>query len=126
MPIIPPSSRCPTSRSEATAEQLIAWSEGRKLIGTGSPFAPVEWNGRNILIDQTNNFHILSSHPSDCSFLPGVLEILLLVLHQDPSDERVKSGKFGRSDMAFGARQHDMPSVLLGRRLECWTINEIE
>jgi malate dehydrogenase (oxaloacetate-decarboxylating) len=48
----------PTSRSEATAEQLVAWTEGRALIGTGSPFPPVKWNGREIPVDQTNNSYI--------------------------------------------------------------------
>jgi malate dehydrogenase (oxaloacetate-decarboxylating) len=56
-PIIFPLSN-PTSRSEATAEQLMAWTDGRALIGTGSPFAPVEWKGRKIPIDQTNNSYI--------------------------------------------------------------------
>ena len=56
-PVIFPLSN-PTSRSEATAEQLIAWTDGRALIGTGSPFAPVEWKGRTIPIDQTNNSYI--------------------------------------------------------------------
>jgi len=56
-PVIFPLSN-PTSRSEATAEQLIVWTDGRALIGTGSPFAPVEWNGRTIPIDQTNNSYI--------------------------------------------------------------------
>jgi malate dehydrogenase (oxaloacetate-decarboxylating) len=56
-PVIFPLSN-PTSRSEATAEQLVAWTDGRALIGTGSPFEPVEWNGRKIAIDQTNNSYI--------------------------------------------------------------------
>ena len=56
-PVIFPLSN-PTSRSEATAEQLVAWTDGRALIGTGSPFAPVQWNGRTIAIDQTNNSYI--------------------------------------------------------------------
>ncbi|VTZ28500.1 malate dehydrogenase, (decarboxylating, NAD-requiring) (malic enzyme) [Methylocella tundrae] len=56
-PVIFPLSN-PTSRSEATPEQLIAWTDGRALIGSGSPFAPVEWKGRTIPIDQTNNSYI--------------------------------------------------------------------
>jgi malate dehydrogenase (oxaloacetate-decarboxylating) len=56
-PVIFPLSN-PTSRSEATAEQVIAWTGGRALIGTGSPFAPVVWQGRTIPIDQTNNSYI--------------------------------------------------------------------
>jgi malate dehydrogenase (oxaloacetate-decarboxylating) len=56
-PIIFPLSN-PTSRSEATAEQLVAWTDGRALIGTGSPFAPVEWKSKKIAINQTNNSYI--------------------------------------------------------------------
>jgi malate dehydrogenase (oxaloacetate-decarboxylating) len=56
-PIIFPLSN-PTSRSEATAQELIAWTDGRALIGTGSPFAPVARNGGEIPIDQTNNSYV--------------------------------------------------------------------
>jgi malate dehydrogenase (oxaloacetate-decarboxylating) len=56
-PVIFPLSN-PTSRSEAMPEQLMAWTDGQALIGTGSPFAPVHWNGRTIPIDQTNNSYI--------------------------------------------------------------------
>jgi malate dehydrogenase (oxaloacetate-decarboxylating) len=56
-PVIFPLSN-PTSQSEATPEQLIRWTEGRAVIGTGSPFAPVEQDGRLRKIDQTNNSYI--------------------------------------------------------------------
>lgn len=56
-PVIFPLSN-PTSRCEATPENLMKWTEGRALIGTGSPFAPVNWNGREVPIDQTNNSYI--------------------------------------------------------------------
>jgi malate dehydrogenase (oxaloacetate-decarboxylating) len=56
-PVIFPLSN-PTSRCEATPEDLMQWTEGRALIGTGSPFAAVNWNGREVPIDQTNNSYI--------------------------------------------------------------------
>jgi malate dehydrogenase (oxaloacetate-decarboxylating) len=56
-PIIFPLSN-PTSRSEATPEQLMAWSNGRALIGTGSPFPPLQQSGRSVRITQTNNSYI--------------------------------------------------------------------
>ena len=34
------------------------WTEGRALIGTGSPFEPVRIWGKKIRIDQTNNSYI--------------------------------------------------------------------
>jgi malate dehydrogenase (oxaloacetate-decarboxylating) len=48
----------PTSRSEATPQQLVEWTDGRALIGTGSPFAPVQIDGKTVHIDQTNNSYI--------------------------------------------------------------------
>jgi malate dehydrogenase (oxaloacetate-decarboxylating) len=56
-PIIFPLSN-PTTRSEATAEDLIRWTDGRALVATGSPFAPVSFNGRTIPIAQCNNVYI--------------------------------------------------------------------
>lgn len=56
-PVIFPLSN-PTSRSEARPEDLIAWTNGRAVIGTGSPFPNVQWNGKEFRIDQTNNSYI--------------------------------------------------------------------
>jgi malate dehydrogenase (oxaloacetate-decarboxylating) len=48
----------PTSRSEATPADLIAWTDGRALVATGSPFADVSHDGRTIKIGQCNNAYI--------------------------------------------------------------------
>ncbi len=54
-PVIFPLSN-PTSHSEATPQDLEEWTEGRALIGTGSPFEPVTVAGKKVPVAQTNNF----------------------------------------------------------------------
>jgi malate dehydrogenase (oxaloacetate-decarboxylating) len=56
-PVIFPLSN-PTARCEATPQDLLNWTEGRALIGTGSPFEPVTIWGKKVRIDQTNNSYI--------------------------------------------------------------------
>ncbi len=56
-PIIFPLSN-PTSKSEATAEDLIAWTGGRALVAAGSPFPPVVFGDQTIPIAQCNNICI--------------------------------------------------------------------
>jgi malate dehydrogenase (oxaloacetate-decarboxylating) len=56
-PVIFPLSN-PTSRSEAAPQDLMDWTEGRALIGTGSPFEPVNVGGKKVHIAQTNNSYI--------------------------------------------------------------------
>jgi len=56
-PVIFPLSN-PTSVSEAAPADLLRWTDGRALVGTGSPFAPVEVNGKLIRIAQINNSYI--------------------------------------------------------------------
>jgi len=56
-PVIFPLSN-PTSKSEAAPADLLRWTEGRALVGTGSPFGPVEVNGKQLRISQINNSFI--------------------------------------------------------------------
>jgi malate dehydrogenase (oxaloacetate-decarboxylating) len=56
-PIIFPLSN-PTEKSEARPEDLIRWTDGHALVATGSPYAPVQFDGRTIAVSQCNNVYI--------------------------------------------------------------------
>jgi len=56
-PIIFPLSN-PITCAEATPADIERWSEGRAVIGAGSPFPPVKRNGGTFSVDQTNNSYI--------------------------------------------------------------------
>jgi malate dehydrogenase (oxaloacetate-decarboxylating) len=56
-PIIFPLSN-PTSHAEAKAEDLIEWTNGKALVASGSPFAPVPYGDTQIAIAQCNNVYI--------------------------------------------------------------------
>ncbi|MBI5282652.1 MAG: NAD-dependent malic enzyme [Candidatus Solibacter usitatus] len=45
----------PRMRAEAHPADLIAWTDGRALIATGSPFVPVTYKGQTYVVAQVNN-----------------------------------------------------------------------
>jgi malic enzyme len=57
IPLVLPLSN-PTSLAEAIPSDVLAWSDGRALVATGSPFEPVQFGGREHIIGQANNVFI--------------------------------------------------------------------
>jgi malate dehydrogenase (oxaloacetate-decarboxylating) len=56
-PIVLPLSN-PTSKVEAVPEDILKWTNGNAIVATGSPFDPVELNGKTYVISQCNNSYI--------------------------------------------------------------------
>ncbi|OIV47603.1 NAD-dependent malic enzyme [Sodalis sp. TME1] len=56
-PIVMPLSN-PTSRIEATPEDILRWTDGATLVATGSPFTPVKLESKTYPIAQCNNAYI--------------------------------------------------------------------
>jgi malic enzyme len=56
-PVILPLSN-PTSICEACPADLYAWTRGRALVATGSPFGDVQWDGRRYQVAQGNNAYV--------------------------------------------------------------------
>ena len=86
-PVIFPLSN-PTSRSEATPQQVLDWTNGRALIGTGSPFGPCKFNGKEIHIDQTNNSYIF----------PGLALGIISSKARQVSDAMIKAAALALAD----------------------------
>jgi len=80
-PLILPLSN-PTRLAEATPADLLAWTDGRALVATGSPFAPVSgpWGSR--IIGQCNN----------CFLFPGLGFAAVAVGLQQITDAMIDAG----------------------------------
>ena len=97
----------PTAKSECTAEQAYRWTDGRALFASGSPFPPVEVNGRRFVPRQGNNAYIF----------PGVGLGVTAVHARHVTDEmfyaaaRTLAHQVEATDLALGALFPPLPRI---------------
>ncbi len=107
-PIIFPLSN-PTSRAEAHPAELDAWTDGRALIATGSPFAPLQRNGVERPVAQCNNAYIFPAM--------GLAVTAAQANQGHRRDDAGRSGQPGRRvSCALGSRPAAAARVVGGAR----------
>ena len=104
-PVIFPLSN-PTSRAEATPADLETWTEGRAIIGTGSPFPPLLRDGKHFTVDQTNNSYIF----------PGVGLGAIAVQARRITDTMFMAAAKALADTVAGAQRSARQPAAAGHR----------
>ena len=106
-PIVLPLSN-PTPRAEAIPVDVLAWTDGAALVGTGSPFEPVVLADRTVPIAQVNNVYVF----------PGVGLGVVAVQARAVSDEMLTAAATAIGQLA--AAQPDgglLPPITQSRRV---------
>ncbi|RUO36201.1 NAD-dependent malic enzyme [Aliidiomarina shirensis] len=102
-PIIFPLSN-PSSRVEANPADVIQWTKGKAIVATGSPFAPVQYDGITYPIAQCNNSYIF----------PGIGLGVLAVKANRITEEMLMAACRTLADaspLANGASGHLLPAI---------------
>jgi malate dehydrogenase (oxaloacetate-decarboxylating)(NADP+) len=90
----------PTSKAECTAEEAYAWTGGRAIFASGSPFDPVTVHGKKFVPAQGNNVYIFpgvglgimaswARHVPDEMFLVAARALAQLVSEADLERGRI-------------------------------------
>ncbi len=100
-PIVLPLSN-PTPRAEGIPADILTWTDGRALIGTGSPFPPVQHRTTIHTITQVNNLYLF----------PGLGRGLVAVGATRVTDSMLSTAAAAISDLLDDTGEQSAPTLL--------------
>jgi malate dehydrogenase (oxaloacetate-decarboxylating) len=109
-PIVLPMSN-PTPRSEAIPADILEWTDGRALVGTGSPFPPVTIGTDTHIVTQVNNLYLFpglgrgvvavgANRVTDAMLSAAANAIGASIIHDDSAQRRLLPSLSQAADVA--------------------------